>query len=129
MKSKNILLILVVLVSALEASAGGSSTVGPSNPAAVNCLYLGGALERTENSGGQDANCVIDQWKLFKEMSDRGLVKEHIGENLSIPNPAALNCLEIKGNIRLEETLAGQKGLCVVAQWDLFRAINILDEN
>ncbi|MGZ3744283.1 MAG: DUF333 domain-containing protein [Pseudobdellovibrionaceae bacterium] len=129
MKSKITYLILGALVITAEAHGGGSSTVGPANPAAVNCIKLGGTLERVVTPAGEDANCVIDEWKLYKEMSDRGLVKRHNYENISIPNPASVNCLDIKGTLRIEETPEGQRGLCVVGQWDLFRAIDITREN
>jgi len=129
MKNKITVLIFGALVITAQAHAGGSSTVGPGNPAAFNCLKLGGTLERVVTPRGQDANCVIDQWKLYKEMSDRGLVRHHQYADMAMPNPAAVNCLDIKGTIRMEETPGGQRGLCVVAQWDLFRAIDVTGEN
>lgn len=131
MKNKFKIIIASVSAIGLQAFAGGSSTVGPSNPAAVNCLKLGGFLENTETATGQDANCIIEEWQLYREMSKRGLVQSrpHDHGSVAMPNPAAVNCIDIKGTLRIEDSLNGQRGLCVVRQWDLFRAIDVTGEN
>lgn len=129
MKNKFRFIILSILVIGAQAHAGGSSTVGPGNPAAINCLKLGGLLEQVQTPEGQDANCIIDEWQLYSEMFKRGLVKRHHYGHVGMPNPAAVNCIDIKGALRSEEGPEGQRGLCMVGQWDLFRAINVTREN
>lgn len=129
MKNKFGLMILSIVMLGAQAYAGGSSTVGPGNPAAYNCIKLGGFLESFTSPQGEDSNCVIDEWKLFNEMYQRGLVKPHHHDNVGMPNPAAVNCIDINGTLRYESTPEGQIGFCVVEQWDLFRAIDITREN
>jgi hypothetical protein len=107
------------------ASAGGSSTAGIGNPAALNCEKLGGTLESYTTPEGQNANCVIEEWLLFREMDKRGLVHNDIPEEISMPNPASVNCIKIGGSIRVVQNPVGDTGYCVIEQWTLFRAIDI----
>ncbi|MBN8542354.1 MAG: DUF333 domain-containing protein [Deltaproteobacteria bacterium] len=105
---------------------GGGSSVGPANPAAMNCLVLGGELENYTTEAGENANCVIEEWTLFKEMNDRGLVKPHqYGPGVGMPNPAAVNCIDIGGDLRAEAMPTGETStFCVVEQWTLFNTID-----
>lgn len=106
------------------AFAGGSSTVGPANPSAVNCINLGGQLEAVHTPLGASSNCVIEEWHLYREMDRRGLVKKrHYGAPVGMPNPAAVNCIDIKGELRMVRTRQGDAGFCVVDSWDLFKVI------
>jgi putative hemolysin len=128
MKNKLNMIILGLIGFSAQAFAGGSSTVGPANPAAVNCVKLGGILEPYQTPAGQGANCVIGEWQLFREMLKRGLTKPHRYGNGAMPNPAAVNCIDIQGTLRTENTPAGQNGLCVIEEWSLFRVINVTRE-
>lgn len=126
--------ILIVLVSfflSSHALARKSLKLGLGNPAAKNCIKLGGALESFSTPAGQDAYCVIDEWLLWREMNARGLVKPHNSNRrgtVDMPNPAAVNCKNVGGQFRLEKTPAGDRGLCVVEQWTLIRSINVTQE-
>ena len=124
---KNLVLVASVLIST-QTFAGGGSSIGPANPAAINCLKLGGTLESVSTSDGQNSNCVIDEWLLFREMYARGLVKEHGYGSVGMPNPAAVNCIDAGGELRIVESPEGQAGYCVVEQWTLFHVINVTTE-
>jgi len=130
MKNRITISIFSILSVGLQAFAGGSSTVGPGNPAAVNCIQLGGVLESYQTPAGASANCVIEQWQLYKEMSARGLTNPpHGSENgVGMPNPAAVNCIDIEGQLRTVSSPTGQSGFCVVEQWTLFRVIHTTQE-
>jgi putative hemolysin len=123
-------LILICLGSLFSMTASATrETGGIGNPAAKNCILLGGRLEMVVHpDGGQDANCVIEEWKLFSEMNKRHLVHKHQYDGIRVPNPASVNCADIKGTLRMVATPQGQYGLCVVGEWNLFRAINIINE-
>lgn len=122
MKTKILLLSLIIGSTGF---AGGGSSVGLGNPAAENCIKLEGTLEY-----GEQSNCVVDEWHLWIEMNKRGLTQHHQypGHPIGLPNPAAVNCIDIGGQTRTLETPEGQLGLCVVEQWTLFRAINVISE-
>ena len=122
---KKLVLIISVLLS-VNAFAGGGSSIGPGNPATLNCDQLGGVTESFQNSNGEDANCVIEEWLLFREMTARGLTQSHRYGEGAMPNPAAVNCADIGGDSRVVETREGQTGFCVVGQWALFRVINVI---
>ncbi|MBL7670682.1 MAG: DUF333 domain-containing protein [Bdellovibrionaceae bacterium] len=126
MKTK--VFVVSLLIGSMAAGGGGSS-VGPSNPAAENCIKLQGTLESFEDNAGQGANCVVDEWHLWREMERRGLVKHHEEPTppYGLANPASVNCQDIGGEIRWVETLEGTQGFCVVGEWKLFEAINVLD--
>ncbi|MBK9321934.1 MAG: DUF333 domain-containing protein [Bdellovibrionaceae bacterium] len=128
MKNKFKVMILTIMLAGTHSYAGGSSTVGPANPAAVNCVKLEGVLENYEMPEGQNANCVVDEWHLYTEMDKRGMVKKPGSGSVALPNPAAVNCYDIGGALRIEDTLEGERGLCVVEQWTLFRAIDVTKE-
>jgi putative hemolysin len=126
---KKLILSVFILTSMNGIShAGGGSSIGPANPAAVNCIQLGGALESVVTPEGENANCVIDQWTLFHAMLERGLVKDHNYGPGGMPNPAAVNCLDIAGTLRMIETPEGTAGYCVVDQWALFRVIDVVTQ-
>lgn len=117
---KTMILLSALLSIPAFARDGGGSSVGTGNPAAKFCLDLGGQLERTSDARGEDADCVIDEWKLFREMSKAGLVKDiNIGPGGA--NPAAINCDNVGGKWRVVNTPEGEEGMCAVEQWDLFR--------
>jgi putative hemolysin len=125
---KNLIATATFIMSSF-AIAGGSSTIGPANPAALNCIKLGGTLETITSPEGEGAFCVIEAWHLFNEMNERGLVKEHTYPPIGMPNPSAVNCNDIEGQYRIVSTPEGDSAVCAVEQWTLFRVINVLDEN
>lgn len=125
---KAILSLLVAMLTVPAYAVGGGSSVGIGNPAAVNCVKLDGTLELFTTPEGVGSNCVIEQWHLFNEMNKRGLIPGQSAEAILMPNPAALNCIEIKGSIRRVTSPEGESGLCVVEIWDLMRAIDITGE-
>jgi putative hemolysin len=128
-KMKNLIL-SVFIVTSLNAMArtGGGSSIGPANPAAVNCIQMGGELETVVTPEGANANCVIEQWILLHAMLERGLVKDHKYGPGGMPSPAAVNCLDIAGALRMIETPEGKAGYCVVDQWALFRVIDVVTQ-
>lgn len=105
------------------AQAGGGSSVGPANPATVACLDIGGKLEAVSTPQGEDANCAVEEWQLFREMSQRNLVQKH-HYNGMVPNPAAVNCDDVGGTSRAVQDPAGESSICVVEQWTLWRVLN-----
>lgn len=115
-------IVFVALFVTSVTFAGGGSSIGPANPASTNCLKLGGDLEMVTTPAGQYGNCVIEEWTLFTAMNERGLVKPHQYPGNSMPNPAAVNCLDINGQLRYSK----QVGACVVEEWALFHIINVL---
>lgn len=125
--------VLLIGLSSI-AFAGGGSSIGPANPAAVNCIKLNGRLEPFQTPMGEGANCVVEAWHLYNEMSKRGLVKDptcpnpHPNPPGRIPNPSAVNCIDIGGSYVNESTPEGAIGYCVVEEWTLFRAIDITQE-
>ncbi len=123
---KNLFIALTMLAAANAMAEGGGSSVGPGNPAALNCIKLGGGLERFRTPQGEDSNCVIEEWQLYREMHARKLDKRHRYGPGGVPNPAAVNCADIGGTIRIVNAPEGEAGYCVVEQWDLFRAIDVI---
>lgn len=122
---KYLLIASFVLMSA-QAFAGGDSSCGPGNPASVNCKMLGGKSELvTEPNGGQYANCVIEEWKLYRAMDERGLVKRHEYPGVGMPNPASVNCADLGGTLRIKKVKGGEAGFCAVEEWSLWRVINV----
>jgi putative hemolysin len=118
---RKMILVTVSLVS-LSAFAGGGSSVGPENPAARNCLALGGAVEIVEDPDGNQASyCAIAQWTLFREMAARGLTDDSVQGN-----PASLNCLKAGGTLRRVVTPEGEDHDCVIEAWTLFRIIDVV---
>jgi putative hemolysin len=113
---------------------------GAPNPAAKNCTKLGGTLEPYIIDGAQNANCVISSAKLFEAMSKRGLIDVYVEEgtyHLAQYAPAKANCFQIGGHEEVRSlpsrapaliTSIAQDTFCVVSQWKLFHAINILRE-
>jgi putative hemolysin len=125
----------LILVLGSIAYAGGGSSIGPANPAAVNCIKLNGTREPIQTPEGEYANCVVEAWHLYNEMSKRGLVKDPACPNPpnpnppgGIPNPSAVNCIGIGGSYVNKSTPEGAIGFCVVEEWTLFRAIDITRE-
>ena len=120
---------VALFLASVSAFAGGGSSVGDGNPASVNCVKLGGTLEFVETPQGQVGNCVIGEWTLYQEMANRDLVVHHHYGPGGMPNPAAVNCNDIGGEIRIIETPAGQSGYCVVEEWTLYRVIHVAENN
>ena len=121
---------LSILCFSLIAQAGGGSSIGPANPASLNCSKLGGTSELVRDPDGEYSNCVIEQWTLYKEMAKRGLVKQHPSDpdRPSMPNPATVNCHDIDGQIRVKQEPSGEAAYCVVEEWTLFRAIDVVTQ-
>lgn len=127
---KTMILLTFVCLSTSTVFAGPAISEGVPNPASVNCTKLGGQLNIvTEPDGGQASYCTIDEWQLFKEMYQRGLIKPHkYGQN-GMPNPAAVNCVDIGGEIDIVTNPdGGQAGYCKIEEWTLFKAINVTAE-
>lgn len=122
----NLQVLVLSLFFSAQAFAGGGSSVGPGNPSALNCIKLGGTLESIETPYGQGANCVIDEWQLWREMISQNLVNENDDPGM-ITNPASANCYNIGGTIRIVSTSEGEVGYCIIEEWALFRTINIVD--
>lgn len=127
---RTLIALTVIIMGTFAFSMEGESSIGPANPAAVNCIKLEGKLETVVTPAGQDANCVVEEWHLYREMYKRGLVKEHHYpvNSIGMPNPAAVNCIDIGGSLRTETTPGGEYGLCVIPQWTLFRVIDVTRE-
>jgi putative hemolysin len=126
MKTLLIALTLIPFTTAF-ASDGGGSSVGPANPAAVFCVKkLGGTLEHTVSELGGSANCVVEEWKLYRTMDEQGLVKpvRCTSGRPCLPNPASANCVAIGGAVRIQDGVDGQYGMCVVEEWTLWRVFN-----
>ena len=121
--------VMMALPAALLASvafAGGGSSIGPANPASLNCLKLGGTLERVLTPQGEDSNCVIEEWTLFRALTlKRSTTKPTHGAGF-VPNPAAVTCIDIGGTLRSYQTSVGEGANCVIPQWTLFHALNVV---
>lgn len=127
---KKITLILGMLLTAnAVAFMGGGSTIGPANPAAVNCIKLGGDLQSYTTPAGENAYCLIEEWQLFREMDRRGLTKNHTYPGVGMPNPAAVNCKDVQGSLVIKQSPQGEAGYCAVEQWTLIRVIDVTAEN
>lgn len=122
---KKIVLVLIVAASS-EVFAGGGSSIGLGNPASANCEKLGGALESVLSPEGESANCVISAWTLFKAMKTRDLTGKTQYDQVGMVNPADANCIDIGGQLRDVNTMAGEESFCVIEEWQLFRVINVI---
>lgn len=121
--------ILLILAVQTSFAFGGSTTVGVPNPAAANCIKLGGTLESFEASSGYtDYNCAIEQWQLFTEMNKRNLVKPHSypGPVVAMPNPAAVNCIDVEGKLSERIHSNDSATYCIVEEWTLLKYINVI---
>lgn len=105
-------LVLLALVSS-QSFAGGSSTLGPANPAAILCINIGGALDYS-------GNCLIGEWRLYSALGKSGLLKKHRSNGGA--NPAALSCMDVGG--KLDYARPAQDTTCVVEEWSLWKAFN-----
>lgn len=131
------------LLSALPAFAGGSSTVGPGNPAAYFCLNAGGALESVNYRAGQDALCrfgdraAIPQWTFFRakdepgELAVRTFFDPKPAKVNAMGNPASLYCRAQGGKTEIARLEDGSEiGICKfsdnsgIEEWTLFRGVN-----
>ncbi len=126
MKKDLMISVLTFLVlGSTQAMAGGGSSIGPDNPASYHCLELGGSLESVNSPQGQYANCVIEEWQLFRKMQEQGLVLDHnYGPGVGFPNPASVNCEDIGGALRSIESPLGQSAMCIVEEWALWRVFH-----
>jgi putative hemolysin len=135
---------LAFLVATLPAFArGGSSTVGPGNPAAIFCENEGGRLESTHTRLGDDALCrfgersAIPQWTFFRAKNGGGEKAVDVFLNPKavkvgvMGNPASLYCLAQGGKTSIESLEDGtQIGICRfedrsgIEEWTLFRGVN-----
>ncbi len=43
------------------------------------------------------------------------------GSSVGLGNPASENCIMLGGAVETQETEAGQLGICVIEEWNLFR--------
>lgn len=73
---------------------------------------------------GESSNCVIEEWKLFRTMNALGLTKRHHYGPGGMPNPAAVNCVDILGTIRIVRTAEGEGGYCVIDEWALYNVFH-----
>ncbi|MFL5813358.1 MAG: DUF333 domain-containing protein [Bdellovibrionia bacterium] len=124
------LVVLFVVLSAfnvMPAYAGGGSSIGIGSPASKNCVVLDGVLKPFQFRGGEADYCVLDEWNLFRFMYQCHLVHvHHYGRRgqIGMPNPAAVNCADVGGVTQIEKTPAGERGVCVVEEWMLFRSVD-----
>lgn len=126
MYSKSFIAVAALLTSmSAFALDGGSSSVGVPNPAAELCLKLNGTVETVLTPAGEGANCVVDEWVLFRSMTDAGLIHSPSQPRHAwISNPASKNCITIGGTLRMVNTPAGEAGHCVIEEWTLFKVYN-----
>ncbi len=117
-------LVLTITVFAQSGKAGGGSSIGPANPATLNCQKLKGVSKIVETPEGQAGYCLVEEWYLYKKMSMYKLVKTN-GIGSGGANPASVNCLSIGGRTKIIETSQGQAGYCFIDEWKLMKAINI----
>lgn len=136
---------LLAFASPAFAAGGGSSTVGPANPADVLCNKVGGKVTTlTGADGGQAGFCVlgqsaiIDDWTLWRELnnerteavaaffSGRRMVTFH-SDTIGMSNYAAENCENFGGRHVLYRTEEGDElGVCAfgdrsaIEEWTLF---------
>ena len=126
---KKLFLSIVMLLSAASAwGAGGSSSVGPANPASVLCIEMGGDLDIVDGPGGQWGLCTIEEWRLFGELDKRGRLPEldfsGSGPMIGMPNPASVTCEKIGGKLEIRNETGGQAGYCSIEEWALYHWVN-----
>jgi putative hemolysin len=127
MKFLVVMSVVLSAFNAMPAFAGGGSSIGIGNPASKNCGELGGILKSYQSPRGEGAYCVVDEWNLFRLMSQCRLVQvHHYGRNgqIGMPNPASVNCADVGGVTRVVKTPTGERGVCVVEEWMLFRSVD-----
>ncbi len=116
--------LLTFIMSSSIAFAGGGSSIGLGNPASEHCQKLGGVTVIEETPAGQVGICAIDEWTLFLKMDEAGLTVDHQYPDLSMPNPASVNCADAGGELSIVEEEGGQRGICSVEEWHLFQLFN-----
>lgn len=148
---KKLALVIIVLSQLSFAEyGGGSSGVGVPNPAAKNCVDLGGTLTYgTEEGGGTFALCTlgsvqVEEWTLFRtaqgECTDAArkfltqgkfvYPKPNPGGAIGMPNPSSVNCVQRGGQNLGVEVKEGADGFCLfvdrtsIGAWSLFRGRN-----
>lgn len=126
---KRLMLTVVMMMTAASAwAAGGSSSVGPANPASVLCVEMGGDLEMVEGPGGTSGFCTLEEWHLYGELDERGRLPElNFGGNgplAGMANPASVTCVKIGGKLTIRTTPGGETGYCTIEEWALYHWVN-----
>lgn len=145
MKTNFLILSVFAFLSSLAlssaAQAGGSSSVGPANPASLLCAKLGGKYASGFEPAGEHGLCqfgraMIGEWTLWRHKNGIPqeavqvflLSQEMLGEyQPMIPNPASVHCGKVGGQVLIvADRNGGQFGLCnfsdgsSIEEWTLF---------
>ena len=86
-----------------DSSSGGEDADGLANPASLNCVEQGGELEIRDEEGGQAGYCIFpdssecEEWAYF-----RGECVPGTADQVSLPNPASVNCIEQGGRLLMK---------------------------
>ncbi|HNX16697.1 MAG TPA: DUF333 domain-containing protein, partial [Methanoregula sp.] len=110
-----------------EPNQTGNNTMtgqtGLANPAAVNCVNIGGTVEIKDGAAGQYGMCTFkngttcEEWALFRgEGCKAGAEPNQTGNSTmtgqtGLANPAAVNCVNIGGTVEIKDGAAGQYGM------------------
>lgn len=125
---KLVALFAVLSVATGAWAAGGSSSVGPANPASVLCVEMGGDLEIVSTPGGEAGFCTIEEWHLYHELEQRGRLPDlHFGGGsgpIGMPNPASVVCEKIGGDLTIRSEEGGEAGHCTIEEWALYHYIH-----
>jgi len=118
-----------------------ANQTGMANPASVNCVNIGGqSVIMTNPDGSQYGMCnftngtICEEWALFRgEGCQPGVTANQTGNatapsgQTSMANPASVNCVNVGGTVQIENSAAGQYGMCnftngtICEEWALFR--------
>ncbi|HVP96533.1 DUF333 domain-containing protein [Methanoregula sp.] len=126
--------------STTAAQAPQTGTAGMANPASVNCVNVGGTLQIMDSPAGQYGMCNFpngtscEEWALFRGEGCQPGVAANQTVNATAPagqtgmaNPASVNCVNVGGTLQIENSPAGQYGMCnfpngtSCEEWALFR--------
>jgi hypothetical protein len=118
-----------------------ANQTGMANPASVNCVNVGGqSVIMTNPDGSQYGMCnftngtTCEEWALFRgEGCQPGVIANQTA-NATAPagqsgmaNPASVNCVNVGGTVQIQNSAAGQYGMCAFPngttceEWALFR--------
>lgn len=143
------MLIALMSLSTLSAFAheGGGSTAGVPNPSGLLCKSLGGTgVPLKDKDGNEYSACAfgraqIDSWTLYGNASRRPqeavetflkhpevvLSSGRSDGPIGMPNPAAVYCTKVGGQLFMLEDADGQGDFCkfsdgsMIEEWTLFR--------
>ena len=124
MKSRTIIILLMIALTACTNSQNKAEPSGDEaypdmpNPASVYCEDNDGVLEiRTAEDGSQSGVCLFpdgsecDEWAYYRGECQPG---DSFKDNASMPNPAAVYCVENGGTLDIRKDAAGNEyGYCL----------------